>query len=328
MLSDNYKCIQGYECLVGCLSNYFNYYNIDVNESDIFLCGDGFNIEYSGDLQYLRIGTKAYEAGGKFIKKYKIPCKNGFMSDSEEAVKMAEYCIGKDIPLTVRVNTGRLSYHSVYHNSPPSPHWINVIGGNNGGYIISDCAIPSLKRENIAAQITGDELMSAWEALRYEYIVFDKEKLYETDRERIKRDSRDRLLRAFEEYIRPKRKWFRSTRQGIDAVTSLFDDIVSCLGESREELDYIIREINYQVKLKGIISYRYVVKKKLMELGLSDIYVKEFDGITDRWNNLFFKLLRAGMTGQQEELERIRDEAYAVKGMEESNIRNILCRLQ
>ena len=44
MLSDNYKCIQGYECLVGCLSNYFNYYNIDVNESDIFLCGDGFKL--------------------------------------------------------------------------------------------------------------------------------------------------------------------------------------------------------------------------------------------------------------------------------------------
>lgn len=324
MLSDNYKCIQGYECLAGCLSNYFNYYNIDINESDIFLCGDGLNVEYSGDLQYLRIGTKAYEANGKFLKKYNIQCKQGFISDSIEAGKMAEYCINTDVPLTVRVDTGRLSYHSVYHNLPSSPHWINVIGGNESGYIVSDCAIPSLKRETIVTQITKEELLPAWEAMRYEYVILSKEKLSEADRERIKNDSRDRLFKSFEEYIRPKKKWFSNTRQGINAVVSLLDDIAGYLWESRDELDYIIREVNYQVKLKGIISYRYVVKIKLMELGVSDIYVKEFDEITDMWNNLFFKLLRAGMTGRGEELEKIRDEAYKIKGMEEDNIKRIL----
>lgn len=324
MLSDNYKCIQGYECLAGCISNYFNYYNIGLNESDIFLCGDGFRIEYSGDLQYLRIGTKAYEANRKFINKYKIPCKKGFMSENSEAKEMAEYCIGAGIPLIVRVDTGNLSYHSVYHNSPASPHWINVIGSCRNGYIISDCAIPALKRENIVVQIMKEELLSAWKEMRYEYIILSEEGLYSVDMERIKHDSVDRLRNLFEEYLRPKKKWLSNAKQGINAVASLLDDITDYSRKNAGELNHMVREINYQVKINGIVSHRYVIKMKLKELGYAEACINEFDGITDRWNNLFFKLLRAGMTGRAEGFEKIRDESYVINEQELENINKIL----
>lgn len=324
MLSDNYKCIQGYECLAGCISNYFNHYNIGLNESDIFLCGNGFYVEYSGDLQYLRIGTKAYEANRKFIKKHNIPCKKGFMSENSEAKEMVEYCIGTGIPLIVRVDTGNLSYHSVYHNSPASPHWINVIGSCNNGYIISDCAVPALKRETIVVQITKEELLSAWKEMRYEYIILSEEGLYTVDVEKIKSDSVDRLCSSFEEYLRPKKKWFSSTKQGVNALVSLIDDITDYSWKNTEELNYMVREINYQIKLNGIVSHRYVIKMKLKELGYEEACINEFDGITDRWNNLFFKLLRAGMTGRLEEFEKIRDEAYVINEQERENINKIL----
>lgn len=324
MLSENYKCIQGYECLAGCLSNYFNYYNIGINESDIFLCGEGYCIEYSGDIQYLQIGTKAYEANKKFIKKYDVPCKRGFFLQDIEALEMISNCIISEQPLIVRVNTSMLSYHSVYQNSQASPHWINVIGTWDNGYIISDCAIPSLKREKIVAQISSEELIEAWRKMHYEYIILLDEKLYGVDEEKIKRDSKERLCISFEKYIRPKKRLFSSTNYGVNAIYSLLDSISRSNWNNREELDYIIREINYQVKLNGVISHRYVIEIKLKELGCMEGDIKEFDEITDNWNNLFLKLLRAGMTGRINELKIIRDEAYAIKKREVNNISKIL----
>lgn len=324
MLSENYKCIQGYECLGGCISNYFNYYNVGLNESDIFLCGDGFQVEYSGDLQYLRIGTKAYEANKKFIKSYEMPCERGFLPEISIARKFIEGCINKDIPVIVRVNTENLSYHSVYHNCPPSPHWINVIGRSNNGYIISDCAIPALKREMAVSEIMEEELLLSWGKMRYEYIMLSKENLYSVNAERIKRDSEKKLYRYFEEYIRPKKKWFSGIRQGVDAIASMFDDMVTYNWDSKDELDFCIREINYQVKLNGLISYKYVIKMKLEELGYSEAVLKSIDEVADRWNNLFFKLLRVGMTGRVKELEKIRYEAYAISQQEREDISLIL----
>lgn len=324
MLSDNYKCIQGYECLAGCISNYFNHYNIGLNESDIFLCGYGFKVEYSGDLQYLRIGAKAYDANKKFIKRYDIPCERGYIPERIAAKEFIEYCISKDIPLIVRVDTENLSYHNVYHNSPPSPHWINVVGKCDNGYIISDCAIPALKREKAIAPIIEEELLLSWSKKRYEYIVLSKEKLYLIDVERIKHDSEKKLYSSFQEYLRPKKKWFSSTKQGVDAVMAMLDDMVAYNWESSDELDFRIREINYQVKLNGLISHRYVIKMKLEELKYSETLLNSIDEIADRWNNLFFKLLRVGMTGKIKELEKIRDEACAISEQEREAIHVIL----
>lgn len=322
MISENYNCIQGYECLAGCISNYFNYYNIGINESDIFLCGGGFSLEYSGNLQCLQIGTKAYEADNKFLRKYKIPYSCGICYEKDGEAFLKDCAVG-GIPIMIRVATNHLTYHNVYKTAASSPHWINVIGKCEDGFIISDCAVPALKRETSVSCVSEQEILRAWRNMRYENIILDSGKLQAINVAKIKRDSEDMLYQGILEYLSPSKRFFKSSISGIDAIPAMIKDLQSCQWYEREELGSLLREINYQVKLKGVISYRYVIKMKMQELGCEQVLIEEYDRVTESWNNLLFKLIRVGITGKTEQLSVMAENVMDIRKTEKDVLTKI-----
>lgn len=312
MISNNYQCLQGYECLAGCIFNYFNYYNVPLNESDIFLSGKGFKLEYSGEIRYLRIGTKAYQANELFLKRYKIPHNHNRLPSRQRAKLFIERCIASELPLIVRVNTGKLTYHNVYKTSMASPHWLNVIGMSDTAYVISDSAIPAIKREHIVATVGKDEILSSWEDMQYEHIVLDIKKLKDIEVEIIKEDSINMFYEGINKYLNPKKRLFSTKIEGIQVIPCLVKDLKMCRYDTKEELEAVIKDVNYQVKLKGVVTYRHIVSAKLHELGYEQDIITRYDDVTDRWNGLFFMLMKIGLTGKEEQIDRLVEEAEQV----------------
>ena len=123
----DYPAIRGFECLSSCIASYLAYRGIPVSESDIFLCGGGYRIRYSGDIYRIEIGADAYQAAFRFLDRYQVKYEHGRMKSS-----LLKELSERGQVVLVRTIGGR-SYHKVF-SGIDSPHWIAVTGYDSGSF--------------------------------------------------------------------------------------------------------------------------------------------------------------------------------------------------
>lgn len=307
-LADSYNNVRGNDCLMACVTAYMKYCGLRINESDIFLAGDGYHIAYLGNIYDPKIGADAYEAVYRFIKKYKIPHVHGKIR-GEDAVCCLEEAADKGQMISVRVMTSGLTYDNVY-KSIKAPHWISVIGRNNDKYTIADNAIPGMAGKVYKGDIDKGELILAWKEMDYEYFILKGAVKNISGIETvIKEDAKKELDKGLKRYFNPKRHVFTSEKEGIHAVRGLLEDFKSLDAADRNEALAIVQMVHYRARIGGIVSYKNIIYEKLCELGFSVKLIKEYKDNILVWNKVFMKLLKTGIRCDETQIDKVIDMA-------------------
>lgn len=298
----DYPAIRGFECLSSCIASYLAYRGIPVSESDIFLCGGGYRIRYSGDIYRIEIGADAYQAAFRFLDRYQVKYEHGRMKFS-----LLKELSERGQVVLVRTIGGR-SYHKVF-STIDSPHWITVTGYDSGNFIIADNAVPDVKESLYHGVVSEEELMDIWGRTEYEYLMMDSEQEQLKGRvQQIRQTSERELKIGIKRYFQPKKHLFSSVKEGCSSITGLFEDYMAEVPQERTQAMALAQEINRQVRIGGAVSYKKAILQKLREMHLDESVLKEYENIINTWHEIFLRLLKAAIKCDGDVVQKMKEQ--------------------
>lgn len=299
----DYPAIRGFECLSSCIASYLAYRGIPVSESDIFLCGGGYRIRYSGDIYRIEIGADAYQAAFRFLDRYQVKYEHGRMKPS-----LLKELSERGQVVLVRTIGGR-SYHKVF-STIDSPHWIAVTGYDSGSFAVADNAVPDVKESVYHGLVSEEELMDIWGRTGYEYLIVDSKQEQLAGRiQQIRQNSVKELEVGVKRYFHPKKHLFSSVKEGCCSITGLFEDYLEAVPEERAQAMALAQEINRQVRVGGAVSYKKAILQKLREMQAEDTVLKEYGDIIKMWHEIFLHLLKAAIKCDRDGVQRLKKQA-------------------
>lgn len=299
-----------------CVTAYFKCIGLEIKESDIFLCGDGYRITYSGDIYGIQVGADAYRAVFRFLKRYRVKYAHGRMNGKEAAEELYKMVQERRM-LMIRVDCSYLSYHPVYKNMK-APHWISIIDYESQQYVIADNAIPDRSGSVWSGEIAEEELTAAWESAGYEYLVLDSVQAELAEKtKKIKADAAQKLTQGMEWYFHPKRHLFSSVKEGVESMMSLFRDYQKLQLSDRELSATLIQEMNYRIRMGGAVSYKNVIREKLWELGAEEQVIQAYENVIKEWNRIILGMLKAGLKCSTKLVERLISDTEVLLKKEE-----------
>ncbi len=111
---ENYKTVQGYECLNSCIVNFLRNEGYPVNLYDVLIIGEGLEIIYSRQRGFPEIQTSIYGANFRYLEKTRISysCKNYHGKNPGEFFRK-QFLANKRMIL--RVDAQKLIYNKAFH---------------------------------------------------------------------------------------------------------------------------------------------------------------------------------------------------------------------
>lgn len=144
----NYETFIGCECLLACFINIIKYNNLDIEQSDVFIFGDGLMTKYRksiGDNSDTILTCNVHNSVLKFCRDNRIKVHIKDNLSSEDSKNDMLYYLSKDMPVTIKVDPGHLKYSPIYTDGFGLTHYINIIDYNprDDSVLLSDGFIPT-----------------------------------------------------------------------------------------------------------------------------------------------------------------------------------------
>ena len=317
-MKDNiYRLVQGYECLSACLGYYMSAYYPEITGSDICIYGGALSVSYNRDTHI--ISTPIYEANYIFLKESGISyvhdclCKGyieGFVTS----------CIRAEKKLIIKVCTGQLTYNRVFKQAEHSTHFVTIVGETINEYHVVDCYVPTRRPSIFDGLVDKKEVISAWQGKNYEYIILeDMELEYDNVCEKVKKS----IIESLQLYLKSEISSEEMT--GEKAVRTLFN----YLGEKVKDPDLqkIMLDINYQLKIYGFISSKAMLVQTLKKYANCYFICKQYEEVIASWNNICVLLVKLGITKKWEQYEKIQEKVIQTLDRERKLVLEILEKL-
>lgn len=299
--------IQGYECLNSCITNCFNYYGIPISSSDIFFIGKGLQITYE-NINEPNIGAYLYESNFEFLKKYNI---SYIHSNSNKALNLIINSINIGKPIIIKVSSTYLTYNRVFKQTDNSTHYIIVENMDNDNFLIIDGFVPTVVPSRFRGYVKKEEILQAWEAKNYEYILINEYK----EIPNIKNDS----LKMFKKLIKIYLK--ESDEMGLYTLRKLVIDLKIYV--EANNFRQMMLDINYKIKIYGYLTSKYYILEKIKENDEWSNLYDEYKDLVEKYNMLTFSLVKFGITRSNDVYLRILNNTFDLLEKEKNILKKI-----
>lgn len=98
---------------------------------------------------------------------------------------------------------------------------------------------------------------------------------------------------------------------------SLFRDYQKLQLSDRELSATLIQEMNYRIRMGGAVSYKNVIREKLLELGTEEQITQEYANVIKEWNRIILGMLKAGLKCSTKLVERLISDTEVLLKKEE-----------
>lgn len=304
-LYENFKPMQGYECLNSCLTNYLNIWGIHVDPSIIYFCGEGFNIKFIKS-NNLHIITTSHKSNFDFMRKYGITF-DKIKENSEKSKSQLIRMLEDNHSISLKVLSSSLNYNRVFSQND-SIHFINAIGisSDKNKVFVVDGYVPTLKPSTFSGWVDIDDIVQAWSRAEGEYIEFQKPEMMNL--EVIYSDYISALKNQLGSYI-SKTGSSDGLFYGYLALIELFHELTNCPSKQMAE---VTRDINYQIRIQGVIASRYFIKRAVNLILNNAEMCEKIDGFIEKWNSISLMLIKASFSGKRDYLKIIYEKVEKV----------------
>lgn len=298
MPCENYKTFLGSECLLACFHNIVKYYNLDIEECDVFLYGDGLKTIYrksTEDNPDITLAGNVYGSVFKFCggdNKIKV-LKRDNLSEAEAKNDMLDY-LSQDMPVTVKVDPGYLKYSPIYVNGYGLTHYINIIDYNaeNDSVLLSDGFIPTFPPSVYHNWYDYKIIQEGGSLKNHFYIIFDISGLKEDKllQNKIKENGFLKLRANLAGYLNGYEDG--NFAYGIKALRQFAEDVPLFLELLGNRFSEGMFKLNYNMKIHGLVSGKillYKAFKRLKHNMNSDaerILADELMEMVNEWNKI------------------------------------------
>jgi len=330
-----YKTFLGSECLLACFHNIIKYYDLDIEECDVFLFGDGLKTIYR---KFTENSTDFILAGNVHGSVFK------FCGDSKIKALIKEnlsgigakndmlYYLSQDMPVTVKVDPGYLKYSPIYANGFGLTHYINILDYNveNDSVLLSDGFIPTFP-PSVYHNWHDYKLIQEGRSLKnHFYIIFDisefkKDKLLQN---KIKENGCLKLRANLAGYLNGYEDG--SFVYGIKALRQFAEDVPLLLELLGDRFSEGMFKLNYSMKINGLLSGKILLYKAFKRLkhkmnsDMEHILTDELMEMVNEWNKISLLVVRSGVLRSKESLILLSDKIKAVVSKEERVYSKIL----
>lgn len=246
---NGYETHTSYNCMLGCIENYLKYYGVNVSDTDLFFACDGFELHYDNkedeeDNLYIRNDYVSV------LSEMGISCRWDYVKNKKEELKDILICLVKrETPIIISLDTGKLTYESVFVRNKPTDHCFNLIGYDldKDMFCISDSFIPANIPYSKQLWLDAAEIIEAWNENRQIMILsgFNKCIDYEVD---IQKSVQNQLIK----YMTGKKT--KDSYEGKDAIKEYIKDMKKKI--HRDNMVPSVIEMNYQLRVKGFYTAR------------------------------------------------------------------------
>lgn len=323
-MNNNYITSKGIECLNSCIYNNLHNKGFNINHSNMFFDGGGFNIHYSGNYGKHMIYSKQYESNFVFIEKYLGKSIHGVLEDYsyQEKCKMLRDMILQNMDVIIRVSSSRLPYNEIFNSKSEVSHYVNVIGFNSkkDTFLVSDGCAPLKKKGVFCGEVAAEDLISNWCNMGSEYliIVCDNELPYLTDTANTK------LKIQLEKYLKGDFGLLRKKYSGYRSIITLLKDMKPLFVNNVPELRNIIMECNKQIQIDGYRQSKDFLIDKMKNMNMD---VTAYEKVISEWDKELIMLMKAGISRDADLYESVVSNIDDIIRRENAIIEDILRRL-
>lgn len=319
VINKGYKTYGSYHCLIGCVQNYCIYYGIPVTGEDIFFYGKGYEIKYElkEDNSFtLKLPINYMQVFNEFG----ILCKSSKVQQTGDDLK--QILIGlveAESALIIKMNSKKINYDIIFARNRSTFHFINLVGYDsiNDKFCVSDSFIPAYEPFHKQLWIEAKEFLDMWDD-NTEILLLDCSK----EIPRVPLDIRHTIIQQLENYLCGRVE--KNMYYGKLAIRKLICDIEALLVKNWD-ID-LIKEINFQLRVKGFFMGREYLCSYLEKNGYNDLANALWE-IVNKWKKICLILTKCVMTKKEDKLHEILSEAVSLCDAEEQLLLQIIYKL-
>lgn len=306
-------CIQGYECLSASLGNCLNRINKQITGNSIVLLGDGVRIYYDPNKKI--IGSDMYNSNFRFLDNMSIDYSIDRFDSAETASNNLLLSIEDNKKPIIKLEAGLLDYNRVFKQAGESVHCVNVCEIKDDQIYISDGYVPQKEPTTFEGWVSKTMLMEAWGKTGYETLLInnpDVVKNYD-----FTNDIKKEFIRSLSEYLSGEndtKKFY-----GKDAVEQLFSDLIGSIEEI--SIEQIIT-INYQLKIYGFISLKWILYDIMRDIGSS--FCEEYRNHITGWNTICSLLLKYALGKRYNKMNSLYENVKECNNQESELLKKII----
>jgi len=116
MPNREYKTMLGSECLLACFQNVIHYYGLNLEESDVFILGDGLRTKYRKSTiknPNIILTSDVHESVYKYCNEYKLHYIIKKAANNADFKNDMLYYLSQKSPITVEIDPGYLGYSPI-----------------------------------------------------------------------------------------------------------------------------------------------------------------------------------------------------------------------
>ena len=318
-----------------CFINIMKYNNLDIEESDVFLLGDGLTTQYRKSIKDdsdTILTCNVHSSVLKFCcdSKIKVLIKENL--DSEDYKNDMLYYLSQNMPVTIKVDPGYLKYSPIYSNGFGLTHFVNIIDYDSkiDSVLLSDGFIPTFPPSVYQNWYDYKLIQKSGSLKNHFYIIFDMGGL-EDDRlfhNRVKENYCKKLRANLIGYLNGYED--SNFAYGIQALRRFSEDVPILLELLGERFSDWMFKLNYNMKIYGLVSGKTLLYKALERLNhimnsdMVHMLSDELMEAANEWNKISMLVVRTGVRRNKESLMHLSDRIKAVISREERVYNKIL----
>lgn len=324
-VANDFKPIKGYECLNACICNYLSLWGYPLDTSVVFFCGHGFKIKYLNNSDEWKISATVFKSDFEFMKRYNIGFCHSYGTDAavidemkNKLIKMVEE--GRYI--SIKVSSNHLKYNRVFSQND-SLHYINVVGYDQAEnkLLVIDGFVPTMVPSTFFGWVDLNDILEGWSKIQFDYIEFAKPD--GLDYVKIKSDFKSDIIEQLNSYISENKTCDKAV-YGYQALLALFHEIEHC---SSDQVATVTRDINYQIRVHGMIGSRYFLMNAVGLLLENSKITAALAKCLSRWNSVCMMLIKASFLRKPEYIHMITEEVEKIVNDENGIINEIIHEL-
>lgn len=302
---ENYKTVQGYECLNSCIVNFIQNEGYPVNLYDVLIIGEGLEIIYSQQKGFPEIQTSIYEANFRYLEKIGISYNyKKYREKNPGDFFRKQFLANKR--MTLRVDAKKLIYNKAFHQEESISHFVNLIGVSDDLKLvkISDGCAPAYQDSIFEDWMEIEALGYAWVEMGLEYIEFDLK-----DSRKWKID-KYRTKDIFSNYRKKDNRRFinRILRKDIYAIESFQREMNRSLRKNREFFDGEIAYYTCQsIKINGILPLKKILYQYYLEVEKDERFIQNSKALVELWEQLSFLLIKVLVSRKTDVIQRVEE---------------------
>jgi len=325
---NDFSTIQGNNCIMSCVKNILNFYTKRfIDESDIFLIGNGFKIEYTTTNTNILLTSRVFKVAMMFLNNVGLNYEIKRFEKSKDAISAIKKNIDDNIPVIVQLVAKDLDYVNVFGGGENVFHYFNVIGYENheGTFLISDSYVPTIPPSlfNNFYDIKKVEKSMAGAGNLIVIIRPNENDLVRFNNVYNKYFISNSVKKCLHEYLTIEYD-DSGTFYNLFALKKLSEDIVSFREIYKDDFTKKMIMLNIMIKRYGLIHSRqylldYLKKEKFNYNSL----IQSLNEIINKWNHICSIMIRASVTQRKDSLKLLSKQIYELSIYEETILKEI-----